>query len=118
MTTILDFVKISKVAGVKHYSLVSKKGKRLAGNHQRSESFYKELAQFGKDATAPTTRRDLSPLTAMIIQGESGALIVVPVGSFILEVTPATGYQESSVVDEVLRFLDRIRHQHTVSQKS
>lgn len=118
MTTILDFVKISKINGVARYSLVSGQGKRLAGNHNEAEPFYRELAQLGRDAATTRSRDGMGPLTAMTLTAENDALIVVPVGQFVLGVTPDADLPTPKVIHEVLLFLDRIRHQHTVSQKS
>ena len=117
MTTILDFVKISKIKSVAAYSLVSNEGKRLAGNHSHDVAFYRNLALFGKDAS----RQPQSPLgapKAIVLEGEKSSLLVIPVGPFILGVTPESGFEIDPVLKDIKLFLERIRHQHTVSQKS
>ncbi|WP_300668047.1 roadblock/LC7 domain-containing protein [Desulfoluna sp.] len=116
MTTILDFIKIARIKGVKSYCLVSAEGRRMAGN--ATDTFCKELAQVATEGAGTTQETPLAPPISVSIRSAGASLIIIPVGNYTLSVTPASNVPEGQLIADVLAFLHRIRHQHTVSQKS
>lgn len=118
MTTILDFIKITRIEGVTSYCLVSNDGRRMAGNDDYTDDFYKDLGHIAKQSAQTTKERPLAPPTCFSIRGDSTSLLVIPVGGYTLGITTAPETPEGQLIDDVLAFLHRIRHQHTVSQKS
>jgi len=118
MTTILDFIKITRIEGVTSYCLVSKDGRRMAGNDDYTDGFYKDLGRIAKQSAETTKERPIAPPTCFSVRGDSTSLLVIPVGGYTLGITTAPETPEGKLIDDVLAFLHRIRHQHTVSQKS
>ncbi|VFQ47333.1 hypothetical protein [Desulfoluna butyratoxydans] len=118
MTTILDFIKIARIQGVDSYCLVSADGRRMAGNTAHSDAFCEDLARFAGESARVTEETTFAPPASVSIRGPETSLIVIPVGGYALGITTAAKTPEGPLIDDVMAFLRRIRHQHTVSQKS
>ena len=118
MTTILDFIKITRVKGVDSYCLVSTDGRRMAGNAAFTTEFYSELARISQSCARTTDDTTLPPPTCFSVRGPSASLLVIPVGGYTLGIPITPEVSENKLIEDVQAFLNRIRHQHTVSQKS
>lgn len=118
MTTILDFIKITRIRGVAAYCLVSADGTRMAGNATYPPEFYREISRIARESSRTSDATPLAPPTCVTVRGPKESLLVIPVGGYTLGVTPSPDTPEGQLIDHVLSFLHRIRHQHTVSQKS
>jgi len=118
MTTLLDFIKIARIQGVESYCLVSADGRRMAGNATHTDTFCRDLAQLARKSARATEKTNPAPPASISIRGPESSLIVIPVGGYTLGITTASETPEGPLIRDVLTFLRRIRHQHTVSQKS
>lgn len=118
MTTILDFIKIARIQGIDTYCLVSADGRRIAGTTGDTEAFCQAVARLAKDSAKASEETPLPPPASVAIRGPEGSLLVIPVGGYTLCVNIAPETPEDRLIADVLDFLRRIRHQHTVSQKS
>jgi len=118
MTTILDFIKIARIKGVDSYCLVSADGRRMAGTPTHTDTFCGDLARLARESARATEKSDFPPPESVSIRGPETSLIVIPVGGYTLGIITASETPEGPLVNDVLAFLRRIRHQHTVSQKS
>jgi hypothetical protein len=118
MTTILDFIKITRVKGVASYCLVSTDGRRMAGNAAYTKEFYSDLARIAQESARTADDTPLPPPACFSVRGPSASLLVIPVGGYTLGITTTPDTPENQLIEDVQAFLHRIRHQHTVSQKS
>ena len=118
MTTILDFIKIARIKGVAAYCLISRDGRRIAGNDTHAETFYRDLARMAKEGKQTTEATPIPAPTCFFIRGPQESLGVFPVGQYILGITALPSEPEGRLIAEVQSFLQHIRNQHTVSQKS
>ena len=118
MTTILDFIKIARIKGVESYCLVSTNGRRIAGNDTHAEAFYRDLAGMAREGKRTTEATPLSAPTCFCIHGPGEFLLVFSVGQYILGITASHSEPEGKLIAEIQSFLQHIRNQHTVSQKS
>ncbi|SCY84870.1 roadblock/LC7 domain-containing protein [Desulfoluna spongiiphila] len=118
MTTILDFIKIARIKGVDSYCLVAADGRRMAGNTTHADAFCGDLARLARESAKATEDTSFDPPESLSIRGPETSLIIIPVGGYTLGITTAAETPEGPLINDVQAFLRRIRHQHTVSQKS
>ena len=118
MTTLLDFIKITRIEGVESYCLIRADGRCMAGNAMYTDGFYNTLSRMVKRGNKTTEKGPLSSPTCLWIRGPKESLLLIPFGDYTVGVTPCLERSEQKIMEEVLAFLQRIRHQHTVSQKS
>ncbi len=118
MTTLLDFIKIARIDGVASYCLLRDDGQCLAGTAMYTKNVCTALSRIAKRGQTRREKSDFPPLSGLWIRGTEASLLLIPMGNYTVGVTPSPGRPENDVMTEVLAFLQRIRHQHTVSQKS
>lgn len=119
MTTILDFVKITKLEGLKGFFLVKNDGTVVAHKGEDTESVSPVIALSGLNCIAIQTVLELEKFKYMIFsRSNKENVLIFPMRSYFLGIIKESDASTPDLIAEIKKFFGTIQNKHTVSQNN